>query len=287
MKTTNFFQKVVAPKLKLSKPRIGFGLAKPDKETLASLKKSKKYADIILVGPEVIAKISGFKKIISDNPERKLPELLVNGEFDGIVRGTIDDFKTYENYQDLVGKEKTEGLIELALLEDFHGRQFFLSDGSNPIGWTKEEKIKSCEGIIDFIKKLGVKPKIGAITGVRHGTYQRRKSTREGVIGILNQTYEDAEEVVRYFKNKGMEAKNYAIELNVAVEDGCNIIVPPNGMVGNQIFRALCLIGGGKILTCSRANIPHPYEDNSRCEKDFEPHIKWLVAWINGRKPKK
>ena len=288
MKKINFFQKVVAPKLKLGKPKIGFGLAKPDKEILASLKKSKKYADIILVGPKAIAKISGFKKIISDNPERKLPELLVNGDFDGIIRGTIDDFKTYENYQDLVGKEKTEKLIELALLEDAYGRQFFLSDGSNPSGWTKEEKIKNCEGIIEFMKKeLGVKPKIGIITGVRHGTYDRRKETREGVIGYLNKNYEDAQEIVDYFKQKGIQIKNYAIELNSAVEDGCNIIVPPNGMVGNQIFRALCLIGGGKILTCSRANIPHPYEDNSRCEKDIEPHIKWLVAWINGRKFKK
>lgn len=287
MKKINFFQKVVAPKLKLGKPKIGFGLAYPDKEILASLRKSKKYADIVLVGPGVIAKIYGFKKIISDNPEKILPELLVKGEFDGIIRGTIDDFKTYENYQDLVGKEKTEGLIELALLEDFHGRQFFLSDGSNPLGWTKEEKTKSCEGIIEFIKKLGAKPKIGAITGVRHETYKRRKDIRDGIIGILNKTYEDAEEMVKYFIQKGIEAKNYAIELNAAVEDGCNIIVPPNGMVGNQIFRALCLIGGGKILTCSRANLPHPYEDNSRCEKDFEPHIKWLVAWINGRKYKK
>lgn len=288
METTNFFQKVVALKLKLGKPKIGLGLAYPDKEILASLKKSKKYADIVLVGPKAIAKIAGFKKIVSENPEKTLPELLVNGEFDGIVRGTIDDFKTYENYQELVGKEKTKNLIELGLLEDVYGRQFFLSEASNPAGWTKEEKIKNCEGIIDFMKKeLGAKPKIGIITGVRHETYKRRKETREGVIGYLNKNYEDAQEIVDYFKQKGIEIKNYAIELNAAVEDGCNIIVPPNGMVGNQIFRALGLIGGGKLLTGSRANIPHPYEDNSRCEKDFEPHIKWLVAWINGRKKKK
>lgn len=286
MKLTNFFQKITAKKLKLGRPRIGFGLAKPDKEILASLKKSKKYADIILVGPKAVSKVIRFKKIISDNPERKLPELLVNGELDGIVRGTIDDFKTFENYQDLVGKNKTKNMIELALLEDAYGRQFFLSDGSNPLGWTKQEKIKSCEGIVEFIKKMGAKPKIGLITGVRHDTYQRRKSIKIGVIAILNQTYKDAEDIVTYFKKKRIQIKNYAIELNAAVEDGCNIIVPPNGMVGNQIFRALCLIGGGKILTCSRANLSHPYEDNSRCEKDFEPHIRWLVAWINGRKYK-
>lgn len=288
MKKANFFQKVVGPKLKLGRPKIGFGLAKPDKEVVASLQKSKKYADIVLVGPKAIAKIVGFKKVISDNPERKLPELLVNGEFDGIVRGTIDDFKTYENYQEIIGRGRTAKMINLALLEDAYSRQFFISEASNPSGWTKEEKIKSCEAIIDFMKKeLGVKPKIGMITGVRHDTYKRRKNTRSGVIGILNKTYEDAEEIIKYFRKKRIEAKNYAIELDAAVEDNCNIIVPPNGMVGNQIFRALCLIGGGKILICPRINLPHCYEDNSRCEKDFEPHNEWLVAWINGRKVKK
>ncbi len=288
MQKENFFQKATAKKLKLGKPRIGFGLVGIDKEILTSLRKSKKYADIVLVGPKAITRIKGFEKIISDNPEQKLAEMLANGEVEGIVRGTIDDFKAFEAYQGLVGKNKTKDMIELALLEDAYSRQFFISEASNPLGWTKEEKIERCKGIIKFIKEeLGVKPKIGLITGVRHGTYARRKSVKKGVMGILNQTYKDAEEVVKYFKKRKIQIKNYAIELNAAVEDNCNIIVPQSGMVGNQIFRALCLIGGGKILACSRANLPHYYEDNSRCEKDFEPHIKWLVAWINGKKIQK
>ena len=135
--------------------------------------------------------------------------------------------------------------------------------------------------------ELEIKPKIGCVTGVRHETYQRKKEIRKGVQGSLNQTYEDANFVVDYFQKRGIEAKNYAIEIETALADGCNIIVPPNGMVGNQIFRTLVLVGGGKLLTGSRANLPHPYEDNSRSERDFEPHIKWLVAWINGRKFKK
>ncbi len=288
MQKENFFQKVIAKKLKLGKPRIGFGLAGPDKEILTSLRKSKKYADIVLVGPKAIAKVVGFGKVISGNPEQKLAEMLASGEVEGIIRGTIDDFKTFEAYQGLVGKNKTKDMIELALLEDAYGRQFFISEGSNPLGWTKKEKIERCKGIIKFIKEeLGVKPKIGVITGVRHETYKRIKSIKTGVVGILNKTYEDAEDVVKYFKNKGIQVKNYAIEFNAAVEDNCNIIVPPNGMVGNQVSRALCLVGRGKILACSRTNLPHLYEDNSRNEKDFEPHVKWLVAWINGRKFKK
>lgn len=282
------FEKVIRERIKLGKPKIAFGLKEPSKEILKSLEKSKKYASIILVGPRNISKVKGFEKILSQNPEQKLAELLFNQEVDGIVRGTIDDFKTFEAYQDLVGKKKTKNMIELALIEDAYGRQFFVSEGSNPLGWTKEEKIDRCNGIIEFMKKeLNLKPKIGVIAGTRHDTYKRKKATKKGIVGILNQTYKDAEGVVRHFKKKGIWAKNYAIELQTAVQDECNIIIPPNGMVGNQTFRALCLIGGGQLLTASRANLPHPYEDNSRNETDFEPHIRWLVAWINGRKFKK
>jgi len=129
-------------------------------------------------------------------------------------------------------------------------------------------------GIIEFMKEIGMTPKIGAITGAGYETYRRRKEIKTGVVGFLNKTYRQAQKVVAYFKKRGFEAKNYAIELGTAVEEGCNIIVPPCGMVGNQIFRALCRIGGGKVLIASRYGLPHVYEDNSRTEKDFEFHIK-------------
>lgn len=288
MKKISQLEKIIKERIKLGKPKIGFGLKEPNKEVLKSLIKSKNYAEIVLVGPNAIKNVKGFQKIISGEPEKNLAKMLFNKELEGIVRGTIDDFKTFEAYQALTGQEKTKEMAGLGLVEDFYGHQFFLSSGSNPSGWTKEEKIKDCKGIIKFMRdELGIKPKIGFITGVRHETYERRKEAKEGVQKILNQTYEDANFIIDYFTKQKIEAKNYTIEIETALKEGCNIIVPPNGMVGNQIFRTLVLIGGGKLLTGSRANLPHPYEDNSRSETDFEPHIKWLVAWINGRKFRK
>ncbi|MBA7490651.1 hypothetical protein ES702_01192 [subsurface metagenome] len=288
MKKQTPFEKFIKERLKLSRPKIGFGLLKPDKQILESLKKSKKYAEIILVGPTAIKSVKGFEKIIVKEPEKRLAEMLAKEEVDGIIRGTIDDFKTLETYQSLVGKEKAKNEIELALIEDAFERQFYISEGSNPRGWNRKEKMKQVQGVVKFMQEeLGIKPKIGFLTGIRHETYQKRKGSKKWPIKYLNETYEDAEYGVKYFKKRGLKAKNYAIELNAAAEEGCNLIVPPNGMTGNQIFRALCLIGGGKLLTASRANLPHPYEDNSRNEKDFENHVKWLVAWINGQKFKK
>ena len=288
MKKETQFEKIIRERIKLGKPRVAFGLKEPNKKILESLKKSQKYAFITLVGSKNISKIKGFKKILSDNPEQKLAETLFNQEIDGIIRGTIDDFKTFKAYESLIGKAKAKKMRILGLMEDFYGRQFFVSEGSNPRGWTKQEKIKACESIIKFMKEeLRIKPKIGFITGVRHETYKREKNVKEWPQSYLNQTYKDANYCVKYFLKKKIQAKNYAIETETALKDNCNIIVPPNGLVANQIFRTLVLIGGGKLLTASRINLPHPYEDNSRNEIDFEPHVKWLVVWINSWKLRK
>jgi predicted methyltransferase MtxX (methanogen marker protein 4) len=285
MSIQTLFQQVIGKKPNERKSIIAFGLKEPNVAVLKSLRKTKNIARIILVGPHAINGVKDFDKDITNNPERRLAELLASGKVEGIVRGTIDDFKTLDAYASMIGKTKAEKMRVLTLLEDAFGRQFLLSDVSNPSGWTIADKKKSCEALISFLKnELGVKPRLGFMTGIRHETYQRRKNKSNGIQRMLNKTYEDVEVLVNYFRKKGVAAKNYTIEIETAIQEGSNIIVPPNGMVGNQIFRTLTLIGGGKILAGSRIGLPSPYEDNSRSETDFETHIRWLVAWINNRK---
>lgn len=279
-KEFQIFNQKVEELVKLGKSKIAFGLKEPNEEILKSLKKSKQYANIVLVGPESIKDIDSFEKIIDNNPEEKIASMLVEGEVEGIIRGTIDDFTTYEAYEKLTGEKYT---FCPGLLEDPNGRQFFITAASNPEGWDKEERLKATITIANFVKEWGIKPKIAVLTGRRHETYPRKKDIKEGVDGILNKTYEDAEYITEKLKEKGYNAKNWAIDLNPAVEDGCNVICPVNGMVGNQMFRVL-LFCGGKILSATRLGLSRCYEDNSRTEKDFEFHIKWLVAMINKKK---
>lgn len=274
------FNEKIDELLKLGRPRVAFGLQESNEEILNSLKRGQKYADIVLVGPKAISSIKDFELIIVDNPEEKIASMLAGDEVDGIIRGTIDDFKTYETYEKLTGEKYTLGP---GLLEDTLGRQFFLSPASNPEGWEKEERLESAAGIAEFIKEWGIEPKIAVFTGRRHETYPRKKDIKEGVDGILNKTYEDAEWIVGELKKKGYDAANWAIDLNPAVEAGCNLLVPVNGMVGNQIFRVI-LFCGGKVLAATRLGLSRFYEDNSRTEKDFEYHVKWLTALINKKK---
>jgi len=264
----------------LGKAKIAFGLKEPNQKILDSLTKAKKYADITLVGNETIKDVEGFAKIIVDNPEEKLATMLANDEIEGIIRGTIDDFQTKEVYEKLTGEKYA---FAPAIMETPNGHQFLLGPASNPEGWDKEERLAIAEGFAEFFKTYGIEPDIAIFTGRRHETYPRNKDKREGVDGILNKTYEDAEWIVEQLNNKGYKAKNWAIDLNPALEAGANVIVPVNGMVGNQIFRAMHF-AGGRLLTCTRLGYSRPYEDNSRTETDYEFHVKWLVAMVNQKK---
>lgn len=259
------------------RPHIAFGLKEPDVEILESLERSKKYADITLVGPEAIRNIQGFTVVVDDAPEEKIAGMLARDEIEGIVRGTIDDFKTREAYQKLTGESVT---LEPGLFEDTAGHRFFLAPASNPEGWPKEERLLIAKNLAEFVMKWKIPARVAIYAATRHDTFKRKKDIKEGTVGVLNKTYEDAEWIVGELQKQNIEAKNWSIDFDLAIHDGYTIHIPVNGMVGNQMFRVL-LACGGKILLASCIGFSHPYEDNSRNEKDFDFHIKWLVAMIN------
>lgn len=262
------------------RPTVAFGLASPHPAILESLHRARAFADITLVGPPAISSVQGFPCVIDPNAEVALAQILVDGKVDGILRGTLDDFRVWEAYQQRTGEQTALGP---ALLQDPHGRRFFLSPASNPEGWSREERHAIAKGLAVFAREWRITPTIAVFASERHETYPRKKHIREGVVGILNQTYEDAEWIVERLRAEGFDAKNWAIDLNVAVDAGANILIPVNGMVGNQIFRVL-MFCGGTFLGAFRIGPSRPYADNSRTVTNFTFAIKWLAAWINSRK---
>lgn len=271
------FTEKVEELVKLGRPHIAFGLNVPDAEILESLERAKQYADITLVGSEAIKDIKGFEIITSDDPNRKIIDILLADEVDGMVRGTLDTHITYEYYQEKTGEDV---LFEPALIQATNGHQFFMAPVSNREAWDLEEKLQQVIGTAKFIKEWGVEPKVAITTGIRIPTYERKKDVKDGWVGMLNKTHEDAEHLVAELKKEGIGAKNYEIESNTALKDGCNLLIAPNGMVGNQMFRML-LFSGAKILAATRVGLSKFYEENSRTEKDFEFHVKWIAAMIN------
>lgn len=266
----------------LGKPRIGFGLMEPDEEILESLRESTKYASIILVGPQAIEVVHDFEKQLSDNPEEMLAAMLAGGNVEGIVRGTLDGTKTYDSYLSQTGEVQD---VNLCLLETPLGHQFFSSPINNVDGWEKEERLRFAVHIGEFLRSWGIEPRLALITGVRHETYERKMHISEGIVGEMNKIYEETEWILGELTERGFRAKNWAIDSTLAIESGYNALIWPNGLVGNQVARML-MVCGGNVLSSMRLGLSRPYEENSRTEKDYEFHIKWLVAMINGKASK-
>lgn len=268
------------------KVKVGFGLIKPDKEILKSLKKSKKYADITLFGNKSIKNIKGFKLNISDNPEKEIASALVNGDVEGIVRGTIDALLTLETYLDLI-KPVSPTISTPVFFSTNKGKFFSLAPPNNSEGWDEKSKYESVISTVKFLSSYKIKPKVGLITGIRPDSYKRKKNIKTGVQGELNKTFVDAKKISKKLNKKGILAKNYSVEVETAVEDNCNIILFPNGMVGNQVIRFILNVLSLRLISGVIVTFPHVFEDCARTEKDFFYHIKSVVAEVNKRKFKK
>lgn len=262
---------IITSKITDKKPKIGIGVLVRWPELENNLKLHSNLVDMVLVSK---VEIPGFNTIVSDKPEQTLVDLLINNEVEGIIRGTLDDFTCFSYYCFKTGYDK-ESSVNPGLMETPDGKMFFLSPASNPEGWLMEEKKKIVIGITAFMKEFGMVPKVAFFTGVRPGSVGKNPK--------MDQTWYDAEALTKYFNEQGIEAKNYNIELDTAIKEGSNLIVPANGMIGNQIFRAIHACGG-RVLICPRVGLPHVYEDDSRTETDYEWHIKYVVAAINNLK---
>ena len=273
METIGAFWKKAEEFSSLGRPTIAFGLNSPDEEIVESLVRSRKYADILLVGPSSIDCIAGFKLVIDEQPEDRLASMLACGQVDGIVRGTIDDKKTLHAYQRLT---KEVDRTCPGLFEEPRGKQFFICPVSNTDGWSREERFQQARDTATFIREWDIEPLIAVYTGIRHDTYP---------CGLLHidQTFVDANWIVEKLSAENFTARNSGIDLDISLASEYNIHVPVNGMVGNQLFRALVFCGG-RVLTATRIGFSRPYEDNARSERDFYSHIFWLAAYINKKK---
>jgi len=260
---------------KKQKRKIGIAILRPIPETISSLKKASKYADLIVVG----AKVKGFENIIEDDTEKAskiLIRLLKDKKVDGIVRGQVKDSYTLDvffkefNIEPIPSNRK----IAVSILQK-DNYTFFISTGSIYQGMTLEDKIYEVENIIKHMKDgFGLDPKIGIMSSLR-------PTSKVGKYPALDKIAKINTELCDYLLDKGYNAKEYYFEYETAVWDRCNLIVPSMGLVGNAWLKALLYLGNWNLLACNYLNLGVVYEDGSRNEKDFFWHIIHAVAMCN------
>ncbi|EKE15800.1 MAG: hypothetical protein ACD_11C00103G0002 [uncultured bacterium] len=264
---------IIEERAKKKRCRIGISILEESDEILESLRRAQEVADIVIYSNH---KIKGFETIILSNDEEIGRALVVDykeGRINQFVRGQVDDFGTVDEFKKQFNIPSDEKRLCLAQLEDVKGREFFLTMASNPEGQTLEDKIRIVEGSCKWMKEeFGVNPRVAIMATCRPGSV--------GKDPVMTKSYEEAEYLVKYLTEKGYEAKNIHIELQNALP-WANLIAPSNGTIGNQIFRALVLLGGGKNMLTPTIFSKGSYEDNSRNETDYYSHIVFACALAN------
>jgi putative methanogen marker protein 4 len=262
----------IIEKAKQNKARIAVGIGEQyiEKTIYGAEKAAEKgYADVILVGSKPMA--SRLPSVVSNDPDKELIKLLKDGNVDGVVRGSLSASSTIKALKEITGIKK---VMRVSLLKTPSGKFFFFAPVGVDEGWTVGDKVEL--GILgaDLMRKFGIEPKIGVLSGGRLG--DRGRSPR------VDKTLDDAEEVARILCQKGITAKHAEILIEDAINE-YNYILGPDGISGNLIFRALCLVGGGEGYGAPLVGTDIVYVDTSRAGTGYENAI-CIASALAGKK---
>lgn len=208
---------------------------------------------------EEAALIAGdYAEVVIVKSEHTLVSQLKKGQIDAAVRGTLKATNALTE----VKKAFTHDTLIRASIIDCNGKEFFLTPVGIDEGWTVEERVFAAKRCAGILRGLDIDPKAGVLAGGRKEDMWRNP--------VVDETLKEAQEVTGAL-SKEMTAKNYYILIENALEDGANIMIPPNGLLGNYIFRTLVLAAGQKsygapilgmdsvFVDTSRANTPEGY----------------------------
>lgn len=173
-----------------------------------------------------------------------------NPEIDGVIRGSLKS-----NIIKEVKKEYPDTFRASLLEIDNH--KFLLTPVGIDEGTSHESKIKIIKECSDTMHKLGFEPKIALISGGR--------KEDKGRSSQIDESIENCEKILKELENE-YNIKHYHILIEEAIKDRANIIIAPDGITGNLIFRSLVLIAGIKSNGALTLNQPKLFIDTSRSQ---------------------
>lgn len=264
---------------------IGIGLGDSEAHNLKILKTTKKLLEInqssvFFFGNKSsinqISKNTLYKKnskrivlIDSNEPESEILNYLNKALISCVVRGSLGSSKFLQSLKTSLNISE---VARLALLETYKGQQFFFG----PVGIDECNNIKSkkifLEKAIKILEALNLKPKISVLSGGRVGDLGRNPD--------VDKTIDEANELVDYIKleHPKVEINHTEILIEKAINDNSNLIIAPNGISGNLIYRTLVHLGGGRAYGAIYMDIGHIIIDTSRVGDSSEIYGGFILA---------
>ncbi|MDD1725105.1 MAG: methanogenesis marker protein Mmp4/MtxX [Methanospirillum sp.] len=195
----------------------------------------------------------------SEKPEEALIQDLHAGVIQAGVRGSLPSDRTIRRIKDTFCVSEIERVV---LLETAAGDRFFLAPVGIDEGWTIKQKLSLIEKGRAICRKFGLSDRVTVLSGGRITDVGRHQ--------VVDRTLADAELISRL---------TGADHLGILIEDAVKksgLIIAPDGISGNLIFRTLIFLGNGRSHGAPVLNISKIFVDTSRVNPDY--HYALILA---------
>ena len=204
--------------------------------------------------------MDGHDVVIYDDPY-ELTDDLANGNIDAAVRG---DMSSSMLLPILRSKLNLPALERVVFLEPMGGKLIIMAPVGIDEGWTDEQRISLAKRSADLARKVGMGSKIAIMSGGRCEDVGRCK--------VVDRSIESARAIAKQLISEGYDAYHSQILIENAVDEA-DIVIAPEGITGNIIFRTLHFIGGAKALGAPVVNSDKVFIDTSRAKTDYRDSI--------------
>ena len=236
--------------------RIGIGLGADKEKVLRSRAEAER---------------AGFSNIIPYDDPLLMARDLRDGRIDAAVRGDLESNAAMAAVR---GTFDVKKVLRAAFLEPRGGRMFLFAPVGIDEGWSIEEKLELARRGQRILGRLGIRPAIGIMSGGRASDKGRMKE--------VDRTIDDAQKVVDELRREGIDARDVQILIENAASE-CDMLIAPDGISGNLVFRTLHFLGGGKALGAPILNIDRVYIDTSRAKENYLDSIYLAAALAASR----
>ena len=182
--------------------------------------------------------------------DSELVDAILNPNIDAVIRGSLPASGVIKNL-----KKEFPDISRATYVNGEY--EFLLTPVGIDEGNTIDEKFKIAENCAQFLKKLNKTPKIAILANGRKGDYGRSEE--------ISKSIEESEKLTELIKrNTEYNVKNYYILIEQAISNGANIIIAPDGIIGNIIFRTLILVNKWPSYGAVTFGVNTIYIDTSR-----------------------
>lgn len=242
--------------------RIGIGIQHPDADLIDGLEAATEYADLLLVGDPCCD--CALDYITPEDPSAELVNLLAKGEIDGGVRGNISASKTMM----ALSKRFNIKVRRMALLY-LNGWAFFLAPVGIDEGETLSDKLDLVVSGAKLLQKMGISPAVSVLSGGRMEDVGRSRRVDRGLA--------EGEFVAARAVAASINARHRGILIESSRGD--DLILAPDGISGNLIFRSLMLLCGADSFGAP-VLMDKIFVDSSRARNDFTGPVMLASAMV-------